>query len=1519
YGARSLANVTLDPQFINDGGTGFSWLFRTKDDSAACAIDSVKIEPATSTVNVIGATANYYSTPLGKPDACSAQGQILSKDVNGFPFDWAWDSQYHPVAVVSQVDKGERLLGSTTLSEYCGDNVVTPSKEDCDSLTASCSPNCRLTTVGTQACTATNKVQCCGNGGAPEYGEECDFGPLNGVPGSTCTFNCLNKKIPISLNYCLAKNTSILNLTARKADCLGRWGAVAVCGNGGTVEDGEECDLGSARNGNVGENCSNTCLLKAKVFGSATGQCGDKIVNSANNEQCDGQLECGADCQWTFKGDGKIDPDQYAKAVGLGTVDAHNQQKTPVTASTNGKTGTADFILQCGYSPVDDSCPGTDLDKGIGTNSCCYPRPQVVTATPVSGVGTWPRPGYISGICPNAKLSIRFNQVMSETSFTSSTLGFYNIILAEATTTPNCPSGTYWVGYQEKQPQNFWQKVKFVVSHWLGMPVAADTYCAGGLNYDLETRTNAHIINGDSVSSTVVSLILKEPLDSLKNYRLLATKDVTNYFKVKMQNPWMIDFTTASQLCKINQLSIDPDVYGFKRKDEEKVFAAKPEFLNESVNAPAQELLDMPGIYGWNYNWLDGDLAVNLINVNPVAGTNQATAAAVGNNGDTTLGAKVTITEDTSASSTVGKVFSASSTISVFICENPWPSSTIAPGLGLGYFDAAGNLNGIPVGLNWSNFKLLYCRDAGDVNVTADDISALSPVVLTHTGDTSGIFKEFFFTFNSVTNKNSIGLRVYPNTDHLSIADWYKTQPWIPKGAPTPAKVGSGDHVYESLQEGKTYYINGLNTSGSSVFTNVYVLAFSDNPYSETLNVIPQLLNEFTLNVNELDNKTKVSALTRDFTRFKDLKVVSEKLAASYNSKGFFPKLTENPQYSTFLPAYTNSKWQSWQLLSNSLGFGMPTDPINQFVNCGSSTLTVGVAPNVVNLNLFDSDTCWNAASSTFACLAGSHVFQYETSGGNSSIVKNDFEEPTMNWVNGLTNILNVKLCSLTKRACASDSECYQPKCVDSKCELTGTTCASDAVCATNPNTCTVAGVNFQLSGSCTGVVQGIGGRCGDGIVGVDEHGVTEQCEIGQTKYNSCTPSDDTGTPFINESLYPGKQLMQCNNTCTGFVSGGSSCVAQGFCGDGVKQGGEQCDKGDNNGKYGYSCDTHCRDLTNKCGDGIFQVSSEVCDLSTTQGVGFPAAWNLQESQSCSWDCQSRDYCGDGKVNFEHEECEKSEFCQVGKCLSSVFKQKINDSFIGGVLVSNNSNKYCEVNNNCSVVYEEPTNKIQVKTVCKKPENVCALSWFENGVESFLNHVVPDLIGGETIPCQTDNDCSGTCATPGSGKRYCAAPGENKYKKFVGPVFQDATTTASIAPSGVLTYTNTNKTCSWERTDLDVNYFSSTDVTCLPLSSVPTPISQLNCGVDADKDGSFKDPGEECDFGCNLQTVSGPYCGDGNIQRSAGEVCDMTGCPYGSCTNSSTSQDNDTCSSDCKSFICPAGWTFHESSPGVCL
>jgi fibro-slime domain-containing protein len=119
---------------------------------------------------------------------------------------------------------------------------------------------------------------------------------------------------------------------------------------------------------------------------------------------------------------------------------------------------------------------------------------------------------------------------------------------------------------------------------------------------------------------------------------------------------------------------------------------------------------------------------------------------------------------------------------------------------------------------------------------------------------------------------------------------------------------------------------------------------------------------------------------------------------------------------------------------------------------------------------------------------------------------------------------------------------------------------------------------------------------------------------------------------------------LQNNDASYGKTSCTTACKLGGYCGDGIPQtsDGEACDLGANNGKtYGpTSCGYDCQPGP-RCGDHI-RNGGEQCDDGPDNG---------KATSHCDTDCTIKPYCGDG-IKQVGEECDYGQFAstEYGGC-----------------------------------------------------------------------------------------------------------------------------------------------------------------------------------------------------------------------------------------------------------------------------
>jgi fibro-slime domain-containing protein len=157
---------------------------------------------------------------------------------------------------------------------------------------------------------------------------------------------------------------------------------------------------------------------------------------------------------------------------------------------------------------------------------------------------------------------------------------------------------------------------------------------------------------------------------------------------------------------------------------------------------------------------------------------------------------------------------------------------------------------------------------------------------------------------------------------------------------------------------------------------------------------------------------------------------------------------------------------------------------------------------------------------------------------------------------------------------------------------------------------------------------------CGDRVTTTPP----EQCDDGQ----NATLYDNTGSRcgpgcmlphFCGDANVDTSFGETCDkglaNSDTAYGPGSCNkhCATGPFCGDGFRNGAEQCDDGMNNGTPSSFCDATCNF---KCGNGVLD-SGEQCDLG--------AAKNTGAYGGCDSTCTLAPFCGDG-IREGSEQCD---------------------------------------------------------------------------------------------------------------------------------------------------------------------------------------------------------------------------------------------------------------------------------------
>ena len=163
------------------------------------------------------------------------------------------------------------------------------------------------------------------------------------------------------------------------------------------------------------------------------------------------------------------------------------------------------------------------------------------------------------------------------------------------------------------------------------------------------------------------------------------------------------------------------------------------------------------------------------------------------------------------------------------------------------------------------------------------------------------------------------------------------------------------------------------------------------------------------------------------------------------------------------------------------------------------------------------------------------------------------------------------------------------------------------------------------------------GGLCGDGVINGPE-----KCDDGKNTGlpGSCTADCSAYVP----SMLCGDGNLQAPEKCDDGANNGtagSSCDKQCRlkCGNATVEAPEQCDNGLNDGTYG-TCTSECK-LAGYCGDGL-KNGNEQCD----KGASNVAASTAYGDGVCTRACKTAPICGDGKVQASFgEQCEGNDNC----------------------------------------------------------------------------------------------------------------------------------------------------------------------------------------------------------------------------------------------------------------------------------
>lgn len=427
--------------------------------------------------------------------------------------------------------------------------------------------------------------------------------------------------------------------------------------------------------------------------------------------------------------------------------------------------------------------------------------------------------------------------------------------------------------------------------------------------------------------------------------------------------------------------------------------------------------------------------------------------------------------------------------------------------------------------------------------------------------------------------------------------------------------------------------------------------------------------------IAERCDSVKLKSL-RDVQRLADASTLESLLQKYFDARGTYPVLGSG----SYLPGQTVSTWKSWQAaLGNELKTSLPVDPVNKLRECSDADAEEG--------------TCWNATKGTYACPSGSHMYAYETKkNGQDFLLKSQFELSTSVWKNNELNnprlvtsgaCTNISVSAATVGQCGNNiletgEEC-DPKGSTVKEVVGGKTLTY--ICQAN---CTKGTPVSQAGAMCGNGVLDAGELCDDG----KDNGSYGFCNATCTTRLACGDgiiqnqnSNPKGPEVCEVKRCTGNSAISCstNADCKKAISVGTAALEFSKCtATDLKVGGMVVSKSYDCGvcedKKGtvyaptkeQSCNWDCRSFGPYCGDGI-KNGTEQCDvgagggavaLDCTLTTGAPGQKKGSCKNDCTWNVDAEsascealpatvaggvpvvtDGCGDGEID-KGEECD---------------------------------------------------------------------------------------------------------------------------------------------------------------------------------------------------------------------------------------------------------------------------------------
>lgn len=780
----------------------------------------------------------------------------------------------------------------------------------------------------------------------------CGDGNLD--PGEECEMNLLD---PTGLKVRKDGIVTTIDVASATSTCSNRCILKNICDIKDRIAPEFSCEAGTP-------GCNNDCTRRgSSSLYDVPSLCGDGDPGIGENPVCEAGLEDNP----------SLDEDPLQVVTALGNADEVNpdtlMQETQIFARAtqvkksatstvplaNNFRGVGNYALQCGYveypQPVmedgtlrSNNCP--DGSQGVGTNSCCQLRSSRTSEFPVQGAGIADN----SKICRNTYIEAIFNRVIDQASTETNVLiaslhpAGYNCASSSETNITDLIANTI-IASSEDAPisQGFfvraWESVKQFFVHIFNSVVHAEivpnatflaierevagkVWCTGNIVPKVTVNKNINPDNSSTTSS--LGIYIGNLLDASTTYAVVlrggngGIKDIGGVgirgtALHNAENQLLKDdifiFKTSDQICKIQNIFVDPDSRLFNTPTSTHHFRA---IVKSTNNSP---IVSTPG-YAWEWGWQPEQN--NLFSLGTPTNTPEIDISSKNTQGTLVVSAQATITADKSEpGSEQGKVYSGLTTLTAFFCENPWPSLGTYPyedGVtSQMQFDGLHAVNddnfnlqthtfdGGPVppvfdnGFRlYLNFSFGYCADAGRSGTTTDDLPVLQPVVSgklftpgvcrvtqsacfvagdcppvngvgqgcegargpNNDNSPTSTLKKFLF-FNNLNN-DVIGVQVFPNSERKTARQWFIDQKF-PGVEQYQDIVVSG---YDAITDGNNTYINALNETETHNINNyIYLFGINANAQSNTQQILDQIFANLQFNINIPERNLCVSGL----------------------------------------------------------------------------------------------------------------------------------------------------------------------------------------------------------------------------------------------------------------------------------------------------------------------------------------------------------------------------------------------------------------------------------------------------------------------------------------------------------------------------------------------------------------------------------------------------------------------------------------------------------------------------------